>query len=776
MRFLRKGQIPGHGKMNFTDKGEVSGGRARGLAQSGTLPRRSHATDYAPASRTAVALHRSPNFQVPLLGLFWFPSRMQKTIAFVASLILTSLSTFSLQAQGDVRAQHVVDLNTIRSFPRIDSKEAWQARGEKMRQQILVSTGLWPMPEKTPLNAKIFGRIDHDGYSVEKVYFESYPGFYVAGNLYRPRGIKGPYPAVLNPHGHWARGRLNDEKDGSIPARCINFAKQGYIAFTYDMVGYNDTFFADQKNITATTTNINFYPRHREFATNSANLLWNISLMGLQTWNSIRALDLLESLPDIDKKRIGLTGASGGATQTLLLGAIDKRIAVQAPVCMVSATMQGGCACETAPGLRVDYSNMEFAALPAPRPQLLVAATGDWTKLTLTFEGPMIEKVYQKYNAEEQLRYVIGNFNHNYNQSSREQVYAWFNQYLKPKMGRNKEVAYEKDSDEALRVFPDGKLPENALSQEAFIQSRIEAMEKQYRAALPRNAGDMERFKQAYLPAWRETLQLEFPEEDFQSAYGTPDAAGNYLMMKLWLGGTSRGEHIPALLVTPTSGQHNLFIVLAHPEGRSGFWTNNQPLGIAKQLLDKGAAVLLLDTFLTGELADKRASDARLAARKKQTDLFFTCYNRTDIQERVQDLITACRAVRELGEKPRVVLCGVKEAGLWAALAAPAADIVVADCQQFDSGSDKEFLKPEIFAPGLCKIGGIEGAVLLAAPRPLLLHNLGDKFSKENLSLVYERCKASKNARLNTAALSEKEIVEWIGKFIEPEKRDASKE
>ena len=94
------------------------------------------------------------------------------------------------------------------------------------------------MPEKTPLNAKVFGRIERDGYSIEKVYFQSYPGFYVGGNLYRPRGQgNGPFPGVLNPHGHWSNGRFADEKSGSIAARCINFARQGMVAFSYDMVG-----------------------------------------------------------------------------------------------------------------------------------------------------------------------------------------------------------------------------------------------------------------------------------------------------------------------------------------------------------------------------------------------------------------------------------------------------------------------------------------------------------------------------------------------------------
>ena len=252
----------------------------------------------------------------------------------------------------DTRAARINDLNTPRTFPQITSKTEWQTRAKEIREQILVSCGLWPMPKKTSLNAKIFGHVERDGYSIEKVYFETYPGFYLSGNLYRPLGMgNGPFPAILNPHGHWANGGMADTKDGSIAARCINFARQGMIAFSYDMVGYNDTIQVNHK-----------------FAGNPTNQLWNISLMGLQTWNSIRALDFLESLPDADKTRLACTGESGGGTQTFMLGGIEDRLAVQAPIVMVSHTMQGGCLCENAPGLRIDYSNMEIAAVPAPRP------------------------------------------------------------------------------------------------------------------------------------------------------------------------------------------------------------------------------------------------------------------------------------------------------------------------------------------------------------------------------------------------------------------------
>src|SRR6185503_11994090 len=241
----------------------------------------------------------------------------------------------------------------------------------------------------------------------------------------------------------------------------------------------------------------------------------NISLMGLQTWNSIRALDFLESLPDVDKMRLACTGESGGGTQTFMLGAVDSRLAAQAPSVMVSHSMQGGCLCENAPGLRLDYSNMEIAASVAPRPQLLVAATGDWTRATMEVEGPAIAKIYQLFNASDRMGYKIFNYDHNYNRTSREAVYEFFGRTLLKDYARTdwSESAYQKEPDEALRVWPENKLPADALKEPELIAALRQRANTAWDAMQPKDRESFDTFKKTMLPAWRHTLAVEIPEK-----------------------------------------------------------------------------------------------------------------------------------------------------------------------------------------------------------------------------------------------------------------------
>lgn len=610
------------------------------------------------------------------------------------------------------------DLNTPRTFPKIETRVEWQERAKEIRGQVLVSCGLWPLPEKTPLKAKVFGKVVRDGYSIEKVFFQSYPGFYVGGNLYRPLG-HGKFPAILNPHGHWENGRMADEKDGSIAARCINFARQGMIAFSYDMVGYNDTFFPDPAN--TNSEKVNFSKQHRRFATNQNNLLWNINLMGLQTWNSIRALDFLESLPDVDPKRLACTGESGGGTQTFILGAINDRLAAQAPVVMVSHFMQGGCVCENAPGLRVEYSNMEIAAAAAPRPQILIGATGDWTKTTMSIEGPAIESVYRLLGAGSKFGYKFFDFPHNYNRTSREAAYAFFGRFLQPISPADTEAAYQKEADENLFVFPGRELPENALSETDLIKSIVAANVARLESLKPKDKKSLARFKEILTPAWKHTLQLGPPQEQ---------------IFKI----TFHAERSPRGIV-----------VLADSFGDDAFIDENKnPRGLAKLLVKQNFDVLVLNFPRVAESA------------QNQVDLFYTTYNRTFAQERVRDLVNACAWAKTTGKK--VILCGKGRAGLWGLLASPAADGLVADCDAQLISSDKMLLKADMFTPGLRNIGSFEGAATLSAPHPVFLHNTGD-MRKSSLPGIYRNLGSSKEIRLAVDRFSDEEIANWIARI-----------
>ena len=117
----------------------------------------------------------------------------------------------------------------------------WKQRAQHLRRQVQFSAGLMPWPEKTPLHAEVFDKTEHEDYTIEKVILETYPGFFLGGNLFRPVGKPGPYPAVVSPHGHWRFGRLENQQLNSTIGRGITLARQGYIVLNYDMVGYNDT-------------------------------------------------------------------------------------------------------------------------------------------------------------------------------------------------------------------------------------------------------------------------------------------------------------------------------------------------------------------------------------------------------------------------------------------------------------------------------------------------------------------------------------------------------
>src|SRR5204862_365863 len=200
--------------------------------------------------------------------------------------------------------------------------------------------------------------------------------------------------------------------------------------------------------------------------------LWSINTMGLQLWDSIRAVDFVSSLPDVDPSRIGATGASGGGTQTFLLMAVDDRVKAAAPVNMVSAIMQGN-GCEEAPNLRVGAFNVMFAAMMAPRPLLMVSATGDWTRNTPHEEFPAVQGIYRLLDAAANVESVQIKQLHNYSQESREAVYTFFGARLLGSTGPVAEKRFKVEQLQDLLARFGKERPADAVSMEKFVAGRI---------------------------------------------------------------------------------------------------------------------------------------------------------------------------------------------------------------------------------------------------------------------------------------------------------------
>jgi dienelactone hydrolase len=331
---------------------------------------------------------------------------MKKIFIYFFLLIQTiNFSQATMLCMGKYWSEDEANLKMKEFASQWHDLESWEERAEIIRNGIIKGMKLDQMPNiKGNFNPIIHNPKVMDGYIVENIAIESFPGFYITGNLYKPSEPSEKNAAILCPHGHMQDKRLKED----IQYRCATLAKMGAIVFTYDMVGYAES--------------------------NQINHKMPIALL-LQTWNSRRVLEYLLSRPDVDSNRIGMTGGSGGGTQTFMLTAIDKRIKVSVPTVQVSAHFFGGCVCES--GMPVHKSethqtnNVEIAALAVPRPLLIISDGADWTRNTPRIEYPYIQKIYSLYNAEHKVENVhFPAEKHDYGYSKRSAAYIFLAYHL----------------------------------------------------------------------------------------------------------------------------------------------------------------------------------------------------------------------------------------------------------------------------------------------------------------------------------------------------------
>jgi dienelactone hydrolase len=674
----------------------------------------------------------------------------------------------------DSRLGPLKDLNGYFPFQPPEDRDAWHERAEQVRRRILVSQGLWPMPVKTPLNAVIHGRIEQPGYTIEKVYFESFPGFFVTGNLYRPANVSGRVPGVLSPHGHWANGRFYDageaavlrdivrgaerfEDGGRSPmqARCVQLAKMGCVVFHFDMIGDADCQqisyeiahrFAKQRPEMNRVEGWGLYSPQAE-----SNLQ---SVMGLQTWNSIRALDFLESLPDVDPLRLASTGASGGGTQTFLLAAIDPRLAVSVPAVMVSTAMQGGCTCENACLLRIGTGNVEFAGLFAPKPQALIHAD-DWTREMQTKGFPELKQLYELFEAVENVRqHPFVWFPHNFNYVSRAVMYEWMNQHFQ--LGLPTPIVegpYQRLTSDELTVW-NQQHPKPAGG-EQFERDLLRAWktdaDRQLDALLPRQPSDGPRFEAVVGGALRVLIGRSLPTADaVQFASVAETDCHGYVQTVGLLRHAPVDEQLPVVLLEPKQRQDRIAVWLSR-DGKSGmFDQHGQPRPAVARLLEAGVAVIGGDLLYQGEfLAPGESLDRtpRVGNQREAASYTFG-YNHTVFAGRVHDVLALIAFARQRTAAEHVDLVGVDGGGAWAAaalaVAGPAIGRAAVDTQGFRFAAVDDLHSPD-FLPGGAKYFDLPG-MLAVAQRPLWL--AGE--TAETAAVVVRTCQALESSPLPT--------------------------
>lgn len=671
--------------------------------------------------------------------------------------VLLALSCAAIaQLPDDHRLADLKDLNGDFTWNPV-AQAAWPARAAEVKQQMRLALGLLPEPTRTPLNAVIHGKVERDGYTVEKVFFESMPGLFHTGNLYRPKGAPGKHPAVIVTHGHWKDARFWSKDDAALKKEIdaghersmiggrtifqsigVQLARMGCVAFVSDMLGNSDSQqishelahgFAKQRPemISPVVGQWGLFSPQAE--THSQNI------MGIQTWNNIRSLDFLTALDDVDPTRLAVTGASGGGTQSMILAALDPRITVAVPCVMVSTAMQGGCTCENASLLRIGTGNIEFAALFAPKPMGMTSAK-DWTVNMATKGFPELQQHWKTLGAPDNVKlFDHPDFPHNYNLVTREHIYDFFNTHFRLGLPADqlKERDYEPLTRDQLSVW-DAKHPSPAggadfekkllgwwtSDTQKQLETDIPAFRKIAQPALESLVGST-------LAGAGETKMLNAQTRDF-----TQPEKPTIQVTDFTIANTTWREQVPARALNLASKGEPLVIWL-DAGGRKALLADGTVGNSIRSLAARGVAVVGIDAFLQGDFLAPGTSDTptRSVKNPREAACFTFGYNHPLTAQRTQDVLSALKWASSLATKPRrIAIVGLDSvtapiAAAAASLSGDAVSALVIDTGRFRFQKTPS-IRDATFLPGAARFGDVPGLLALAAPRKLFLMGEGE--------------------------------------------------
>ena len=627
--------------------------------------------------------------------------------------------------------QEAARLFRVHQLP--DTLAEWREARELLRGRIWDALGVRP-DHGLDLDLRETGSIAMDGYGVKKIHYLSRPGVRVTGNLYVPDG-PGPFPAVINVHGHHAQGRLAE----GVQARGHCLAKSGYVCLCVDAFGAGER-----------STEHGVYEYHG--GTLGASLM-NVgeTLMGAQVVDNMRGVDLLCSLSCVDPARLGVTGASGGGNQTMWLAALDDRLAAAVPVVSVGAfqayVMNSNCICEVLPGGLTFTEESGVLALTAPR--ALKICAGLHEQLPAFFPKEMLRsheeaaKIWRLHGAADKLDYQIFNRPHGYWPEMREAMLGWFDLHLKgvghgaPKA----EPSYRCLPEEEVMVFAKGTRDPGVVSTAERCRREGEELRKRL-LELPAIDAAAKRRELA------ETLKIAAPLRLKAVHRHSPRDGWERLVLE-----TECGRMLPLLHRPGVNGD----VLLAGPLDKAEL----EGTALFKQAAAAGKGVALLDLYATGETADDYCS----VDSKQVPCRALLWLGRTMLGEWVRDFALAAAHLRSSNPGRELTLGGLKEAGLAALLTAALegrGDVVLERAPVsllFHRKSPPDFLSMAAYVPGFLKWGDVSlaaalagGAVSFVAP----VFSDGAELDQESMdnftcefALVRSRCGAKGSVLFN---------------------------
>ena len=471
----------------------------------------------------------------------------------------------------------------------------WQQYQQWLRKTLLNVVG--PFPEKTPLNAKVIRIIDKDDYKVEHIVYESQPGFYITSSLFIPGGLKrrSNAPAVIYCSGHTNEGYRSEAYQYII----LNLVKKGFIVFAFDPVGQGERLeYYDPKtgrSVIGGPTKEHSYPGAQAFITGSSQARYMI-------WDGIRAIDYLFTRKEVDISRIGITGRSGGGTQSAYLAALDDRIYAAAPECYITnfTRLLQSIGPQDAEqnlfnGILRGIDHADFLLARAPKPALMITTTRDFFSIQGAREtAKEVSRIYKAFGQDDNFSMVEDDFPHQSTKKNREAMYAFFQKHLdNPGSSNDQEV--ELLSKTELQVTKTGQVSTSFESETVFSLNRKES--EKLIIELKSSRQDLANHLSNVLKTSKKLSGYREPIEVHEPVFAGRFQREAYVIEKYFVQG--EGDYvIPYLLMIPEKSNNKALIYL-HPSGKSAEVTAN---GEIEWFISNGFTVLAPDMIGIGEI------------------------------------------------------------------------------------------------------------------------------------------------------------------------------